>query len=625
MEIKDKQQLVDEVDALLRKVAELEDSVARHKQERETYHTAFEYAKNAILWIDTERGMIVNCNKSAETLLEKTRDEIVGHLKLTIHPPGKAEYYVRVFKIQTDKRYGFAYDASQGFAYEAEIITKSGKIIPVQITASVTTVDGREIIQELFHDIGKHKNAEKRLKEARTTVEQMLEAIPYPVFYKDTDGTYRGCNAAFSEFSGVSKKEIIGRTDADIFPKAIVAEFQKKEAAVFSGASSKSDKESVRFSDGRVILLETFRTPCHLPEGEVGGLVGLYQDVTGKEKHLGSQQKSNTENRRFQTEAFQKATQNLMVAQNQLKLKNTRLNETLAEVEQANKKIVLAQQEVELKNAKLNKMLKEVEEANEKIMDSIRYAKLIQTSLLPNLDGGKIYLPNSFVIWMPKDVVGGDIFFKDNFESGFVLAVIDCTGHGVPGAFMTMIASSGLRRIIKDEGCRDPAQILKQLNFIVKTSLQQDKEDALSDDGLDAAICFVSDLSWPGDANPYFFALTFAGARLPLFYAHEDEVHVIKGDKQSLGYKKSDLNFNFTNHTVKLEKGMSFYMATDGFVDQLGGKRERRFGSKRFKELLRKNASLPFEGQRDLMLQAFEEHRGDYEQQDDVTVVGFGF
>ncbi len=286
---------------------------------------------------------------------------------------------------------------------------------------------------------------------------------------------------------------------------------------------------------------------------------------------------------------------------------------------------MLAQQEVELKNAKLNKMLKEVEEANEKIMDSIRYAKLIQTSLLPNLDGGKIYLPNSFVIWMPKDVVGGDIFFKDNFESGFVLAVIDCTGHGVPGAFMTMIASSGLRRIIKDEGCRDPAQILKQLNFIVKTSLQQDKEDALSDDGLDAAICFVSDLSWPGDANPYFFALTFAGARLPLFYAHEDEVHVIKGDKQSLGYKKSDLNFNFTNHTVKLEKGMSFYMATDGFVDQLGGKRERRFGSKRFKELLRKNASLPFEGQRDLMLQAFEEHRGDYEQQDDVTVVGFGF
>lgn len=326
-------------------------------------------------------------------------------------------------------------------------------------------------------------------------------------------------------------------------------------------------------------------------------------------------------------------------AKKQLHLKNDKLNEMLVQIKEAKKQVNLknnelneALQEAEetkkqlnLKNSEINQTLEQVEEANQKIMSSIRYAKVIQSSLLPNLDGTSIYLPDSFVIWMPRDVVGGDIFFKDSFESGFVIAVIDCTGHGIPGAFMTMIASSGLRRIIKDEGCRNPAQILKELNFIVKTSLQQDKKDAPSDDGLDAAICFVSDLRWPGAPEPYYFALTFAGARLPLYYVHNDEVKVIKGDRQSIGYKKSDLKFNFTNHTIRLEKGMSFYMATDGFTDQVGGKKRRRFGTSRFKKLLKENVRLPFEEQREVFIQTFEEFRGDNERRDDLTMVGFAF
>ena len=256
------------------------------------------------------------------------------------------------------------------------------------------------------------------------------------------------------------------------------------------------------------------------------------------------------------------------------------------------------------------------EDANKKIMESIRYAKMIQASLLPNLDNIRLHLPDSFFIWMPRDIVGGDIIFADSVDEGFIIAVIDCTGHGVPGAFMTMIASSSLRRIIKDEGCHDPGEILKRLNFIVKTSLHQDTEYALSNDGLDAAICFV---------KPKKAGLVFAGARLPLIYIRDNEVNVIKGDRQSIGYKRSDLNFEFTNQEVRIEKRMSFYMASDGFVDQLGGENRRRFGSRRFRELLRENAHSPFEEQRDMMLQTFNEHKGKNETQDDVTMVGFGF
>ncbi len=256
------------------------------------------------------------------------------------------------------------------------------------------------------------------------------------------------------------------------------------------------------------------------------------------------------------------------------------------------------------------------EKANKRIMASIRYASMIQNSILPNPEDVRAYLPRSFFIWEPRDVVGGDIYYTDSFENGFILAVVDCTGHGVPGAFMTMIASSGLRRIIKDEGCRDPAEILKQLNFIVKTTLHQDKKHAVSDDGLDAAVCF---------ADTGTSTLTFAGARLPLIYFRNEELHVIKGDKQSIGYRSSAQSFNFTNHTICIEKGMSFYIYSDGYTDQLGGNKRLSFGSKRLRELLKKIVRLPFEEQREILLQAYEEYRGKNERQDDVTVVGFGF
>ncbi|RLC07606.1 MAG: hypothetical protein DRI57_25660 [Deltaproteobacteria bacterium] len=248
----------------------------------------------------------------------------------------------------------------------------------------------------------------------------------------------------------------------------------------------------------------------------------------------------------------------------------------------------------------------------------------------------KTALPDSFFIWMPKEIVGGDIFFADFFEDGFVMAVIDCTGHGVPGAFMTMLAYSALRRIVRDEGCHDPAQILKKLNFIVKTMIHQNSE-RVSDDGMDAAICFVSG-QWSVDNGPLSAVhdneqrtadnerqITFASAKMPLIYVHNGQGEVIKGDRQSIGYQTADLDFDFTNHVVKLERGMSFYMFSDGFEDQLGGENGRRLGMRRFKNLLKKNAELPFEKQQELLLQALKAYRGEYERQDDVTVIGFGF
>ncbi len=279
---------------------------------------------------------------------------------------------------------------------------------------------------------------------------------------------------------------------------------------------------------------------------------------------------------------------------------------------QKSRELSLAYHRLAQAEAELQKSKQAAEEASKKIISSIRYAKTIQYSQLPKPENIKACIPDSFFIWMPRDIVGGDFIFTYPFEDSFIIAVIDCTGHGVPGAFITMIASFALKKTVEDEDCRDPARILKRINYLVKTTLQQDVKLALSDDGLDAAICYA-------DSD----CLTFAGAKRPMIYIHNGEVNLIKGDKISLGYRRSDLGFNFTNHRVSIEKGMTFYLYTDGFADQIGGERGRPFGTRRFKEVLGKIAHLPFKEQQDILLQTFTEYKGEDERLDDVTVVGF--
>ncbi len=274
------------------------------------------------------------------------------------------------------------------------------------------------------------------------------------------------------------------------------------------------------------------------------------------------------------------------------------------------------EQRVVERTEELHTSLQEVETAKNMIVESIQYAELIQRSLLPDPLQIKQHLPQSFFLWMPRDIVGGDLYFTEFFDDGYLIAVLDCTGHGVPGALMTMIATSGLQLIVRHDGCRQPGDILKRLNFVVKTSLQQDTPYGLTDDGLDAAICFIDTNKW---------VCTFAGARLPLYYLEGEKLRIIRGDKQSLGYRRADLHFTFAEHCVNINKETVLYLFTDGYSDQLGWHDNQRFGSQRFKELLVKHRHQPFEAQQRILLQTFRDYKGDNQQQDDLTVVGVGF
>jgi len=274
---------------------------------------------------------------------------------------------------------------------------------------------------------------------------------------------------------------------------------------------------------------------------------------------------------------------------------------------------------VERALTQLNEAHAELNKVNRHINESIRYASRIQTSLLPDgntLDG---MLHDIAVGWAPRDVVGGDFYWIGRFGERCVIAIMDCTGHGVPGAFMTAIVASVLDRILHEHCHDDPAMILQLLNKLVKSSLRQDHHDttadlAGSDDGLDAAICLI-------DTSRQ--TLTFAGANIPLIYSQGGSLHEIKGDRHSLGYRTSQPDFAFTNHVLPMTEGMAFYLATDGVTDQVGGPTRRLFGRRRLIEALQAGRDLPMRQQMERVFMILADYRGSEPRRDDLTFIGF--
>ncbi len=275
------------------------------------------------------------------------------------------------------------------------------------------------------------------------------------------------------------------------------------------------------------------------------------------------------------------------------------------------------------KKEKAEREMEIEKEANQKIMSSIRYAKMIQTSILPDMEVMKQTIDDFFIIWRPKDIVSGDFYFFEKLDDGFIISISDCTGHGVPGGFMTMIADSGFKRIIANEEDLNPGSILKHLNLIIKTTLGKPllpqksigrTRWAGADDGLDASLVRVDMKNKK---------LLFAGANSPVFILNKDGCTIIRGDRQSIGFRKSDPDFEFTTHSLELDPDTSYYIFSDGFLDQIGGPKHKMFGRKKLAAILVKIWQLPFEEQKQVIETEFNEHCKDVEIKDDITFFGF--
>ena len=258
---------------------------------------------------------------------------------------------------------------------------------------------------------------------------------------------------------------------------------------------------------------------------------------------------------------------------------------------------------------------RQLQEKNAQITSSIRYAQTIQKAILPHSGDMKEILPENFVLFKPRDMVSGDFYWFSDQGDSVYLAAVDCTGHGVPGAFMSMIGYILLNEIIMENRAKDPAAILEQLHLEVSRALRQ-KEGKGTVDGMDMALCHID------KSNRH---VVFAGAKTPFYYVRENgnspELIVIKGDRISVGGRKRDRERSFTNHQLQLNSGDMIYLASDGFTDQCND-RQKKFGSKRFKALLETIATETPETQKKILIEELAQHQGNEEQRDDITVVG---
>jgi PAS domain S-box-containing protein len=252
--------------------------------------------------------------------------------------------------------------------------------------------------------------------------------------------------------------------------------------------------------------------------------------------------------------------------------------------------------------------------ANQLVLQSLRYASRIQAAILPAREVLTSVTDDYFLIWEPRDIVGGDFFWFQPIKDGYAIIVGDCTGHGVPGAFMTLIAWGMLDRILAEIPDSNPSQVLAGLHRGIQSLLGQDEDSGETNDGLEAGVCFI---------NPSKREMTFAGAHLSLWKAKGEDVIEIKGDRKGLGYRRYPREAEFMNFTLPLEDGDAFYLTTDGLIDQVGGPRGRSFGKRRFRNLLRRNQGAPMNKQAESLLRSFKKFQGQQIRRDDLTVLGF--
>lgn len=261
-----------------------------------------------------------------------------------------------------------------------------------------------------------------------------------------------------------------------------------------------------------------------------------------------------------------------------------------------------------------------VELEHKKTTDSINYSSLIQHSIISDDAILKNYFTDYFTIWKPRDVIGGDIYLFNEFKkrNECLLMVIDCTGHGVPGAFVTMLVKAIERQIIGKINQNthieiSPAWILSYFNKAIKTLLHQENKKSKCNAGFDGGIILYNK-----DRN----IIKYAGAELPLFLIQDGAIELIKGDRQSVGYRSCDFDFVFKDYEIMISKDTYLYLTTDGYIDQIGGDKNFPYGKNKLKKTLLDVHKQSFTNQKEILIQNNTDYKQQEETTDDMAFVG---
>ena len=266
----------------------------------------------------------------------------------------------------------------------------------------------------------------------------------------------------------------------------------------------------------------------------------------------------------------------------------------------------------------------------QEITDSIKYALRIQLSIIPTQQRVKSLLPKSMVYYRPKDIVSGDFYWIESLGDEVLFAAVDCTGHGVPGAMMSVIGLKSLTQAVQDKHLSKPSDILQFLDIAVNDTLRQSYDPSAVKDGMDLALCNINYKTLTLQYAGAFNSLVILRKNIALTYSVTNSREVffgmnmleIKSDKCPIGSNLDGVADEFTNHTIQLQKDDCIYIYTDGYADQFGGPKGKKFKYNKLKEVLVQSAHLPIDEHYAALDKSFNEWRGSQEQVDDVLVIG---
>ena len=294
------------------------------------------------------------------------------------------------------------------------------------------------------------------------------------------------------------------------------------------------------------------------------------------------------------------------------------------------KKIIETQKkDVDAAYGQLNNAHAQLQEKDKDITDSIAYARKIQSAILPSEESLKEELGECFVLYKPRDIVSGDFYWFHSLGTKMIFAVVDCTGHGVPGAFMSMIGNSILNQVVIEDKASTTSEILGKMRSNLLKQLQQKGQEAVSRDGMDMSVCI-----WDKDKN----TLQYSGANNPLYLVrkninnaalqnlkmrpHGNDMIELLPDKQPIGYQEGKMESEFNTQTIQLQKGDMVYIASDGYHDQFGGEKNKKFTSRAFRDLLVSLNGKSVEQQKIILDGTIETWKANYAQTDDICVMG---
>ncbi|TAF67310.1 MAG: PAS domain-containing protein [Cytophagales bacterium] len=485
---------------------------------------------------------------------------------------------------------------------------------------------------------------QEQMTKTQIELEGQMQAINNSAILKvefDLQGKVLFANQAFLELYGYENDEK-DNLHHKIFCDPLYADSFEYEffwEALLKQTSQAGEYQRFK-KNGEIVWINALYTPVKNETGEVYKIIKLAFDITNAKKLLAETQEQ-AEILRTQEEEMRQNVEELLATQEaleqnkrEMEMKNKKLeaNESILkksfekmkqqelalkqnyeELQSQEEELRQNMEELQTTQEALRQQSLKIEVKNRLITASIKYAQNIQQAILPENIRILTYLKDIFVIFKPKDIVSGDFYWFAQSGKYSIIAVVDCTGHGVPGAFMSMIGNSLFNEIVNISRITSPAKILEMLHIGIRTRLKQ--ENNSNNDGMDVVLCSIEKLD-NGERN-----VIFAGAKRPLYCIQNNEMIILKGDRKSIGGWQQEEYRTFENQTIVLKENDLLYLSSDGMIDNPNIKR-KKFGEQRLLDILLANHNKSLEEQKLLLEKAYEEHQGKVEQRDDITVLG---